>query len=56
MPDQEIVIRLDMDGFRATFNPDAWPPYSEYRTCEVDHDEHDQPLNLDAWEAIEREA
>jgi hypothetical protein len=53
MEDQEIVIRLDNDGFRVTIDPEEFPPRREYRICEIDHDEHDEALNLDVWEGIE---
>lgn len=52
----EIVIRLDIDGFRATINPDNWPnDRCEYRVVEPGRDESDTPLNIDVWAAIERE-
>ena len=53
---EEIVIRLDMDGFRATRDLDDWKRQRyEYIVCHADHDENYQPLNLDVWQAIEQE-
>ena len=53
-PDDEIVIQLNLDGFKATINPDDWPnARHEFRVVEVEKDEQDIPQNLDVWEGID---
>jgi hypothetical protein len=56
--EHEILIRCDMDGFRATFEPIPWSPVAalkaptEYIVVEAVRDEQDIPQNLDVWEGV----
>jgi len=61
MEKHDLLISINMDGFRATFEPIPWSPIgwsktpTEYLVVEADRDENDNALNMDVWESIAQE-